>query len=576
MQPRRSYSLYITLLCSLIFCVLTVLIFLMLSAGPRMTALVRQNAQDRVSETVRQSAQGFTRYTDSLQSTLQHGLSLLPGEFLPEDAAWQGRILSLKESILECTGMAVFGAEGQCFYATQGKLVRQTGDVVNTAWFQDALRREGQVAIFTPPHVQALFEGQYDYVITLARAFHYRQKGESRLGVMLMDIRHDALHRYLSGVTLGQTGYAYLLGPDDRIISHPKLSQIDLGLMTEDLRPATEAVIGLTAAKLDGREALLMITSLNRTRWRLVGVAFMNELLEMQTALRAIFGVAILSSAVLSVGLALVLAQLMTRQLNTLKTAIVRVKEGDLSQKLSATGFTELALIADSFNDMQTQLKTLMAQMVEEQEKKRLYELNALQAQINPHFLYNTLDSIIWMAERGKTRETIDMVSALARLFRISISKGRTEITVREELEHVRNYLIIQKMRFQEKFTYDIAADEAVMGLKTLKLILQPMVENALNHAMDETLMEQMHIFVGAALKEDTLVFTITDDGVGIPGDKLSGLMTQPPGKSGIGIRNVHERIQLTYGKAYGLSIASREDEGTTVTIRIPAKEERP
>ena len=162
------------------------------------------------------------------------------------------------------------------------------------------------------------------------------------------------------------------------------------------------------------------------------------------------------------------------------------------------------------------------------------------------------------------------MVSALARLFRISISKGRSIITVREELEHVRNYLIIQKMRFKDQFTYEIEAQEETLEERTVKLIVQPLVENAINHAIDQTQPEALHIIIKAFFQGDDLLFTVEDDGIGISPEILENILTSPAGRSGIGIKNVHERIQLTFGPSYGLQIESEEDEGTLVTIRLP------
>lgn len=247
-----------------------------------------------------------------------------------------------------------------------------------------------------------------------------------------------------------------------------------------------------------------------------------------------------------------------------------QVEAGDLNVAIKEQGFREARSVSVAFNHMIARIRALMDQIVQEQEKKRLYELNALQAQINPHFLYNTLDSIIWMEERGRSREAITMVSALARLFRISISKGRSIITVREELEHVRNYLIIQKMRFKDQFTYEIQAQEETLEERTVKLIVQPLVENAINHAIDQTQPEALHIIIKAFFQGDDLLFTVEDDGIGISPEILENILTSPAGRSGIGIKNVHERIQLTFGPSYGLQIESEEDEGTLVTIRLP------
>lgn len=572
-MKRKSYNLYMTLLLSMIFCVLSTLMFLWASISPKVSSLVRAGALERVDETIRQSAQGFARYTDSLQNTLQHALSLMPSD--PKGSqGWRVRLNYLKESVPGCTALAVFDADGEPLHPSPSEVRRPAREIRQSGWFLDALRREGLVTCFSAPHVQALFRGRYDDVITLSRAFSYTEKEETKQGVMMMDISLERFSRLTSGVRLGKSGYAYVVGPDDGIITHPRLAQIDLDLFSEDSSPVRDTVVGLAAARKDGRDRVYIIRSLDRTRWRMVGVAYTAELMGLQSTLRSIFGVAMLSSALVSVGAALVLARLMTSRLEDVKRAILRVKQGDLDATLSESGFTEINLIAGSFNDMLAQLKRLMAQIVREQETKRLYELNALQAQINPHFLYNTLDSIIWMAERGRTRETVQMVSALARLFRLAISKGKTEITVKEELEHVRNYLIIQKMRFKEKFEYDLSCSDDAAPLPTVKLIIQPLVENALNHAMNELSGECLHIAVAAFVNKDGLFFTVRDDGIGMPPEKVEGLLTQPGGRSGIGLKNVHERIRLTYGAPYGLTVRSREDEGTLITVRLPKDKE--
>lgn len=568
-NKSRGYSLYITLLVSFIVVAFTVLLFLFVTLGPRVSSLMRQNAVDRIRETVQQSASGFTQYTDSLQSTMQFALSILPDD--PEaDDSWHEKMGFLKESMPEISAIAVFDEEGTPFYTTAGQLRGSQMEVNQEDWFLRAREREGIITYFSPPHVQSLFDSQYAYVITLSRGIRYIQEGQQRLGVLMMDIYYTQFSRLVNRVKLGDSGYAFVVGPDDSIITHPRMSQIDLNLFNEDLRPVADTIIGLSDAKKGGRDSVYVIHSLDRTRWRLVGIAFVDEISQLQTSFRRMFVVALISAALLAAGIALVLTRLIMRPLTVLGATMLKVQHGDLNATMREGGFNEIRVISDTFNDMLYQLRELMDQIVQEQEKKRLHELNALQAQINPHFLYNTLDSIIWMEERGKSQESIRMVSALAKLFRISISKGRNEITVREELEHVTNYLIIQKMRFKEKFVYTIDAKEDALPLRTVKLILQPLAENVLNHAIDETLGEQLHLKITAYTEGEDLVFTVGDDGVGIPEEKLATLLTAPSGQSGIGLRNVHERIQLTYGRRYGLHIQSAEDEGTLITIRLP------
>jgi two-component system sensor histidine kinase YesM len=218
-----------------------------------------------------------------------------------------------------------------------------------------------------------------------------------------------------------------------------------------------------------------------------------------------------------------------------------------------------------------------MDDIVKSQEMKRKFELDALQAKINPHFLYNTLDSVVWMAEQNDTSGVITMVTALARLFRISISKGRDIITLGEELEHVRNYLIIQQIRYRDKFQFSIDMEPGVENLPTIKLIVQPIVENAIYHGI-KYLQEMGHLDIKVFKKKPgAVIIEIRDNGVGMDEQRLNTILTMssPSQKNGegIGVRNVHQRIQLYYGSDYGLEISSELDVGTLVRLVIPEQD---
>ncbi|MGN8771886.1 sensor histidine kinase [Paenibacillus barengoltzii] len=225
------------------------------------------------------------------------------------------------------------------------------------------------------------------------------------------------------------------------------------------------------------------------------------------------------------------------------------------------------------FNLMLRRIRELMDQIIQEQEAKRKSELDVLQSQINPHFLYNTLNSVTRLAELGRNEEVVTTITSLSRFFRISLSKGKHIISVQDELEHVRHYLIIQTIRFKNKFRYEIRADEAALKCSTLKLILQPLVENAIHHGIEKSA-EEGFIDIEARLEGDNLIFRILDNGIGMTSDTveklLSGNIRSERG-SGVGVRNVQERITLYYGPGYGLHFESEPEEGTTVTITIPA-----
>ncbi len=567
----KGRSLNFVLIASFMSCMGVLLLFVVFTLVPRLSTLLEKNAIERTKETVLQSVNTVDIYVDNMLSTLYFATTILPASMDGEgDGAWLSQMDLIRRSNSSIITMAFFDEEGNLFGSTAGTLKGGAQDAAQTDWFQKALSWGGTVTYFSQPHVQNLFEGKYAYVITLARAVHYLKDGRLTRGVVMMDIDYSSFGDLTESISLGSSGYIYILDREGKLIAHPKLQLIYNGLAEEDLTAVNQFLVGQGRDQTEGRERVLISATLNQTRWRMVGVAYIDEILELQNAFIRIITIVILSAAMLSFAAASVMAYWVTRPMRHLEDTMHRVESGDLNVTIAETGFREVRAVSTAFNLMLARIRALMDQIVQEQEKKRLYELNALQAQINPHFLYNTLDSIIWMEERGRSREAITMVSSLAKFFRISISKGRSVITVREELEHVRNYLIIQKMRFKDKFAYEIEAQEEALGERTVKLIVQPLVENSINHAIDETQPEALNIRIEAYLQGDDLLFIVADDGIGIAPDVLAGILTSPAGRSGIGIKNVHERIQLTFGSQYGLHIESEEDEGTTVTIRLP------
>lgn len=215
-----------------------------------------------------------------------------------------------------------------------------------------------------------------------------------------------------------------------------------------------------------------------------------------------------------------------------------------------------------------------MEQVRQEEITLRKTELKALQAQINPHFLYNTLDAIAWLCEAGKNEDAEEMVTSLARLFRISISKGHELITIEKEVEHAKSYLKIEKFRYKNQFTYSFDVQEECLSYLCNKITLQPIIENAIYHGVNQMLDEgeiQIRIYEDG----EDIIFEIEDNGVGMSEQKCYDILHDESGdKAGIGIKNVNDRIKIYFGNEYGLSITSEMDEGTCVKIRMPKVEE--
>lgn len=251
---------------------------------------------------------------------------------------------------------------------------------------------------------------------------------------------------------------------------------------------------------------------------------------------------------------------------------------GDFSAHVDVRSGDELEILSHSLNSMVREISGLVERIRTEQKNAKDLELKLLQAQINPHFLYNTLDAIMWLTEAGENDQAVSMLSSLSNFFRTTLSKGRDWITVAEEESHIRSYLEIQQFRYQDILNYEISIPENMKQYYVMKLTLQPIVENALYHGIKNK-RGMGHIHVSGLLKNNCLIFRVEDDGIGMTEEELEHFRKIIHGEiventpHGFGMANVEQRIQLNYGEAYGISVVSRYGTGTTVTVRIPALE---
>jgi two-component system sensor histidine kinase YesM len=295
-----------------------------------------------------------------------------------------------------------------------------------------------------------------------------------------------------------------------------------------------------------------------------------------------IFSIFLILSAV---GFSVVAAWGLSRSIYTpikkLHDVTTTITKNDLQALMTSDNVDEITELGMSFNIMIGKIKELLDSKIKEQENLQRAELRALQAQINPHFLYNTLDTIIWMAESKKTDQVVEIVSALSNFFRISLSKGMDWITISEEVERIRSYLTIQKMRYRDILDFKIEVNNEVAENTILKLILQPLVENALYHGIKNKRQGGTIIVRARRHGEDEVLLEVEDDGIGFTSEKLAQLRAELEDdsgdlklESGFGIGNVNRRIRLYYGKPYGLTIQSEYTTGTCVTLVIPAKVE--
>lgn len=416
----------------------------------------------------------------------------------------------------------------------------------------------------TAPHVETIFEGYYPWVVTMTAPL----TGSEEAAWVSLDLSFSSISSYINNVGIGQRGYCFLMDTDGNIIYHPQQQLLYSGLKSED----TSALAALEDGAYADDTVIYCVTSIKNSDWRVVGVSYVDELVNRNVTemihLSILLAFVVLAAALLTSWL---LSQLLGRPLRGLASAMESFEtDADHFTYRPVGGTREVQELSNSFGHMVVRIQELMTTVREEEVNLRKTELKALQAQINPHFLYNTLDSIAWMCEQGRTADAVKMVHALARLFRISISKGHELIPISKEIEHAESYLQIQKYRYKNQFTYEFDVDPECLDYLCNKITLQPIIENAINHGLD-LMVEEGHIDVRVRQDRGDIVFFVQDNGVGMTPEQIEAIMQRgPKDRTGIGIKNVNDRLKIYFGKNYGLHITSEPDVGTCVEIRMP------
>ena len=553
-------------------------IFIGLSLYTRMSGQVSETVMEEnqiLIDQVNRSVENYLKTVMKLSDSLYY--SIIKNADLSDPSVGERFNLLYENNMDQTDSIALFSTDGELLESVPALRVRNNLDVTREAWFSYTLDRTENQHFFLP-QVQQIFESssdQYRWVIPMTRVVEITKGTDTVQGILLIHLNYTGLKLLLDGVTLGNEGYIYLIDGNGEIIYHPRAQLIDSGLEHENNRAVSEYRDGIYQETFQGEERVITVKSVGYTGWKLIGVAPRQtvSLNSLKTQLLVVFVAAFilfLMSLVNSY-----ISSRITTPIRKLELSVNEIEKGNLNAKVDAEGSYEIRHLGQSVQNMAKQIQVLMADIVSEHEKKRKQEFDTLQSQINPHFLYNTLDIIVWMIENEKPDQAVKAVTALARFFRISLSRGKSIITVKDELEHVRNYLMIQHMRFKNRFSYTIEAEDEVLELASLKLMLQPLVENAIYHGM-EFMDGDGEIFISAWKEGEDLYLKVSDNGLGMTEEQVARLFSDTPHTgssrgSGIGVKNVNERIRLYFGSEYGLSIESEPDEGTVVTIHLPA-----
>ena len=485
--------------------------------------------------------------------------------------------LLYEENRDDLVSLAVFDGEGGLVAAVPLSAVKGDAAPVESDWFQAASRSMENLH-FSTPHVQNIFDDPdypYRWVVSLSRHVQLTRDGSTEGGVLLVDMSFNGIEQVCRDVTLEGGGYLYLIDKDGELIYHPRQQLIYAGLLEENNREAASYRDGSRLERFRGQSRQVTVKTVGYTGWKLVGVAPAGSWLA-SSPQPMLFGLTLLLFSIfLMAFLNFLISARISDPILRLERSIRELDKGLANVEIEEGGCYEVQRLSHAVASMVSTMRHLMDDIIRQEGQKRRSELEVLQSQINPHFLYNTLDSVIWMTESGQQKEAILMVTSLARLFRIALSKGKSIIPLRDELEHARHYMNIQQIRFKNKFVTRIEARPGTEELYTLKLIIQPILENAVYHGCASA--EDDGVIRVTAYREcEDLLIDVEDNGLGMRPELAASLLDEDgpqvrTGGSGIGVRNVHQRISLTFGEGYGLSIFSEPDEGTLVRLRLPA-----
>lgn len=471
--------------------------------------------------------------------------------------------------------IALYDHYGSLITAEPVALQKDDPDVTRQDWFVRAMG-EMENMHFSTPHIQNLFDDasfRYYWVISLSRVVELTDGGDSQLGVLLVDMDFSSISRLMKKMNASTGGqYYYLCTGSGELIYHPRQVQLGDGIGRENNKVAAAYKDGSYDEVFDGGQRKVIVSTVSYTGWKLVGVLPNPVFTHGMINVRYFIVMLMLLTVMMLVVVNRIVSVGISRPILKLNDSVKEYEAGE-KPGIYIGGTQEIRHLGYSIQKSYEKIEDLMKSIVWEQNERRKSELDALQSQINPHFLYNALDSITWMIEGERNEEAAYIVTQLAKFFRLSLSKGYTVISVHDELQHAESYMNIQKFRSKGAYCVRFDVDEEIGAYCAVKLVLQPLLENAIHYGVSG--MDDGEITVIGRKEGGDLVLTVKDNGIGIPEEEVKFLLTDNnrvhTHGSGVGLVNVNKRIQLLFGKEYGLSIESEPDEGTAVSIRIPA-----
>jgi two-component system sensor histidine kinase YesM len=525
---------------------------------------VEQNAVISSEQAVVQASNTVRNYTADMEEIMDLIEESYGREKEERDNALE-TLLRIRKDVIAVTS---YDEEGNMVDWWTGNYRLKEKILKNLSFIQRETGREDRLLI-SEPHAETLLENYYPWVVSIRKDL---ETGDGKKHAVVLDVRFSQIANYVDEVGIGQHGYCFIMDKKGNIVYHPQQQLIYSGLKSEQTDILTKAGDGTLVKK----NVIYSIRSLDNCDWRIVGVSYIDELVTVKVRGAMQILLVMIAFVLVTVFLSsFLLTHMISHPIQSLVKAM-KDFEADAEEfsYQPVHGSKEMIALSDSFGHMVGRIQDLMEKVRREEITLRKTELKALQAQINPHFLYNTLDAIGWMCEEERSKDAVEMVNALARLFRISISKGHELIPIGKEVEHARSYLMIQNFRYKNQFTYSFDIEEECLPYLCNKITLQPIIENAIYHGINR-MVDEGEIRIRIYGEGDDIVFSVSDNGVGMSKEQCGSILKSEPGdQTGIGIKNVNDRIKIYFGEEYGITIESEPDEGTCVSIRMPKVEE--
>ena len=557
-MKRSSLLVRMVISIFLVFLILLALVgtFYYQSSSSAIEATIEGNSQTTISQTSH-FIQSYIKKLETTSTSLTQQADVLAYAENPSQDKVKGirdLFLTILKADQDLKTVVLVTKSGQVISTDDSVQMKTSSDMMAEDWYQKAIH-QGDKPVLTPAR-----KSDSQWVISVTQEL-VDAKGIN-LGVIRLDISYETLEAYLNQLQLGQQGFAFIINENHEFVYHPQHTVYSSASEMEAMKPYIETGQGYT---LD-HQSYVSQEKIAGTDWTVIGVSSLEKLDQVRSQLMW----TLLGASALSLLACLCLVWFSLKRwiapLKDLRETMLEIASGAQNLRAKEAGAYELREVTRQFNAMLDQIDQLMIDIRRQEETTRQYQLQALSSQINPHFLYNTLDTIIWMAEFQDSQRVVQVTKSLATYFRLALNQGKDLICLSDEINHVRQYLFIQKQRYGDKLEYEIDENPAFDKLVLPKLVLQPLVENALYHGIKEK-EGQGHIRVSVQKQDSGMVIRIEDDGVGFQaaGDSSQSQLK----RGGVGLQNVDQRFKLHFGDNYQMKIDSAPDRGTTVEIYI-------